>query len=1006
MKKILLIKRWGVLWYLLITTTYLLHSSTYAYTKRTSTLQIQQQSITGTVTDIANVPIPGVNIIIKGEKQGTTTDIDGKYQLQAKSTDTLVFSYLGYKPVKMPVGNTLVIDVNLEEDATALNTVTINAGYYTVKDKERTGSISRITAKEIENQPVNNPLEAMQGRMAGVDIVQTSGVPGSGFEVKIRGQNSIMAGNEPLYIVDGVPFDSQSLGSSISSGGIIPRGTISPLNTINPASIESIEVLKDADATAIYGSRGANGVVLITTKKGKAGKTRLSFSSSTGIAHITKKRELLNTQQYLEMRREAFANDGVTEYPDYAYDVNGTWDLNRYTDWQEELIGHTANTHKVQGSVSGGSQQTRFLLNGMYQNETSVFPGKFNYDRITVNSNLQHRDKYDKFKLNFSTNYTLEDNFLPGSDLAYSAISLAPNAPALYDESGNLNWEEGTWDNPLAQFENKYRNKSHSLFSSLSLAYQLTEDLNLKLNSGYTITRLKDHVTAPHTAFNPAWGLTSANSMVTTNEGNKNTWSVEPQLNWEKRWQSGVLKILLGSTFQKQQFDQYGLYGIGFPTNSFITNLSAATTIQVNNEVSTQYNTQSWFARVNYDHKGKVFLNLTGRRDGSSRFGPGNKYGNFGAVGAAYIFSEDLNLNWLNFGKIRGSYGITGNDQIGDYQYLQTYTITDQSYDGNIGLQPARLYNPNFQWEENRKSELALEMGFLKNKITLSAAYYNNRSSNQLINYSLPTTTGFSSILANLNAEVENKGWEFELEINPVHTENFKWTSFWNLSLSRNKLLKFPGLENSPYANKYVIGQPVSIAKLYHLQGVNPQTGLFEFEDYNNDGQLTASEDREYIADLTPKYFGGFSNSFHYKNWELDVFFQFVKKEGYNQYRTTEPAGTMSNQSISVLNRWQQPGDVANMQRFTSGADPEAYTAYYQFTQSNGIISDASFVRLKSIALAYTLPLSKESHSTCRLFVSGQNLFTWTKFKGGDPEQVDGYLPPLTRATFGFQLNL
>ena len=463
---------------------------------------------------------------------------------------------------------------------------------------------------------------------------------------------------------------------------------------------------------------------------------------------------------------------------------------------------------------------------------------------------------------------------------------------------------------------------------------------------------------------------------------------------------------MLGGTFQKQQFGQYGVYGIGFPSNRFITNLSAATTILVNNEVSTQYNTQSWFARINYAHQDKLFVNITGRRDGSSRFGSGNKYGNFGALGAAYVFSDDINLDWLNFGKIRASYGITGNDQIGDSQYLQTYTITSQTYNGNIGLQPARLYNPDFKWEENRKSEIALETGFFKNKISFAVAFYNNRSSNQLINYSLPATTGFSSILANLDAEVENKGWEFDLKAIPIKTLNFKWTSAINLSLSRNKLLKFPDLENSTYANKYVIGEPLSIVKLYKLNGVNPQTGLFEFEDYNNDGALTGTDDRKYIADLTPQYFGGFSNSLSYKNWEVDVFFQFVKKNGYNQYRATAPAGTMVNQSTSLLDRWQKPGDIASMQRLTTGADPEAYMAYYQFIQSTGIISDASFIRLKSATLAYTLSLKDKSDTTCRLFLSGQNLLTFTKFKGGDPEQMDGNLPPLTQITFGFQLNL
>jgi len=967
----------------------------------------QQQQVSGKVVDEAGIPVPGVTVLIKGTNIGVATSFDGSYSLTVLNPENvLVFSALGFAKQEVTVGDKTVINITLKEDVSELDEVTINAGYYKVTDREKTGSISKVNGSEIENQAVNNPLETLQGRMTGVNITTTSGVPGSGINVRIRGQNSIMAGNEPLYIIDGIPFDSQSLGSSISSGGIIPRGSISSLNAINPASIESIEVLKDADATAIYGSRGANGVILITTKKGKAGKTKFSFSNNTGVAHITKKMDVLNTEQYLEMRREAFANDGITDYPFYAYDVNGTWDMNRYTDWQETLIGYTANSHKVQGSISGGSEGTRFFINGMYQNETSVFPGKFNYDRITVNTNLQHSDKQEKFKLDFNAGYTIEDNFLPGGDLSYYAIYLPPNAPELYDESGNVNWEDGTWNNPIAQFDNKYKNISNTLFTSLSLSYKLANQLDIRLNAGYGANMINDYVTSPHTAYNPAWGLTSANSMVTTNQGNKKYWTLEPQLNWEKSLGMGKLNILLGGTFQSQEFNQFGVYGIGFPTNSFIDNLSAASTIIINNEVATQYKTQSWFTRINYAFKNKFFLNITGRRDGSTRFGPSNRYGNFGALGAAYIFSDDLKIDWLNFGKIRMSYGITGNDQIGDYQYLQTYTINSQLYNENIGLQPSRLFNPEFQWEENRKKEAAIELGFMKNRLTFSFAYYNNRSSNQLINYSLPTTTGFSSILSNLDAEVENKGYEFEIKIIPLKSKDFEWTSSLNISQSRNKLLAFPNLENSTYRNIYVIGKPLSIANLYNLKGVNPQTGIFEFEDYNNDGQLTASDDRKFVADLTPKYFGGLSNFFSYKNWELDVFFQFVKKKGYNQYRVSEPVGTMANQSVDVLDRWQQPGDVADMQRYTTGSDPEAFDAYYRFVQSSGIISDASFIRLKSLTLAYTLYLGKENETSCRLLLTGQNLLTLTKFQGGDPEQMDGYLPPLTRLSFGFQLNL
>ncbi len=964
----------------------------------------QQLAITGTVSD-AQGPMPGVSITLKGSPTATITDLNGAYAITASRGDVVVYSFLGYQTQEVLVSDQTTIDVVLVPDATVIDDVTINAGYYTVKDKERTGSISRITAKEIEKQPVKNPLEALMGRMPGVDIVQTSGVPGSGFEVKIRGINSINAGNSPLYIIDGVPFDAQTLGSRTSSSTIIPGGNISPLNAINPASIESIEVLKDADATAIYGSRGANGVVLITTKKGKQGKTKFTMGSSTGIGTITRQMNLLNTEQYLAMRQEAYSNDGITTYPANAYDVNGTWDQNRYTDWQKVLIGGTSKNHQVHGSVSGGNDNTQFLISGMLQKETTVFPGNFNYDRITFNSNLQHKSNDNRFHLIFSAGYSIENNLLPGSELSSNAIRLAPNAPALYDESGKLNWENSTWTNPLAQLEGKYTNKSNTLLANTVLSYGIIDNVELKINTGFNYSVLKDNRTIPHTIHNPAFGLNSNSSQSYTHNGYRNSFIIEPQINWTKEGENHRWNILLGSTFQSQKNEMLTLLGVGFANNSFLGNLSAAKTLQILNENNQEYKYQSVFGRINYAYQNKLFLNVTGRRDGSSRFSTGNRYGNFGALGIAWLFTENLNLSWLNLGKLRGSYGITGNDQIGDYQYLQTYTISDFPYDGNIGLQPSRLYNPNFKWEENVKKEAALEVGMLNHRVLLSAGYYNSRTSNQLINYALPWTTGFGSIQANLNAVVENSGWEFELKGSIFGSTDFKWDTTFNFTLPKNKLLEFPGLEDSSYAKQYVIGEPLSIIKLYKLKGVNAETGLYEFEDYNGDGLITAAEDQQYIADLSPKFYGGFSNSFTYKRWGLDVFFQFVNKKAYNEFAGSLPAGNMFNQTVSVLDRWQTPGDQVTIQRYTTGANPAATLSHSQFVQSNAIVSDASFIRLKSMSLSYNLPFGKDGETTCRVFVQGQNLLTMTRYKGGDPEKTFGFLPPLKRILFGLEFN-
>src|SRR5690606_26712307 len=646
MKKILIFKGNSRLCYTLILQLLLLPA--YAF---------QQQYVTGLVTD-ANGALPGVIVTLKDTSTTTITDQNGYYALEAQTGQVLVFSYLGYQTQEVTItANT--INIFLEPDATMLAEVEINAGYYTVKDRERTGSIARITAKDIEKQPVSNPLAAMQGRMAGVDIVQNSGVPGSGFEVKIRGRNSIMAGNNPLYIIDGVPYDAQTMATNLSVGGIIPTGNISPLNAINPAIIESIEVLKDADATAIYGSRGANGVVLITTKKGQQGKTNFVVGYSKGMASITRTRELMNTEQYLQMRREAFANDGITTYPANAYDINGSWDPNRYTDWQKELIGGTAEANNIQASVSGGNEQTQFLVSGMYQNETTVFPGDFNYDRITVNSNIRHNSTDKRFQMTFSTGYTIENNLLPGKDLTATAIRLAPNAPALYDQEGNLNWEQSTWTNPLAALQGKYSNHSNSLIANSVMSYRVYDNLELKINSGYNYMMLEDANIIPHTVYDPAYGMGSETSQSYNHSSNRSSFIVEPQISWSKQGESHSWNLLLGSTIQKQKDELLTLLGFGYANDSFLGNMNAASTLLILDETAKEYHYQSVFARVNYDYRKKLFLNVTGRRDGSSRFSTENRYGNFGAIGAGWLFSEDLNVSWLPFGKLRGSYGIT-----------------------------------------------------------------------------------------------------------------------------------------------------------------------------------------------------------------------------------------------------------------------------------------------------------------------------------------------------------
>lgn len=965
----------------------------------------QQHQIQGTITDGRN-PLPGVTIAVKSKLNSSAiSDYTGQFMLSASPYDTLIVSYIGFKTALVPINGRSKVDVQLVYDSTTLQEVRVNAGYYTVKESERTGSIARITSKDIETQPVTNVLATMQGRMAGVSVTQTTGVPGGGFDIKIRGQNSIRSdGNAPLYIIDGVPYASDPIGYNQTSS-TFPTIT-SPLNSINPDAIESIEILKDADATAIYGSRGANGVVLITTKKGKAGKTTFNVTATTGAGTVTRFLKLMDTSQYLAMRRQAFVNDGITGYNPWDYDINGTWDQNRYTDWQKELLGGTSQISELQGSISGGSEKTQFLISGNFHRESTVFPGDFLYKKGGSQINLNHRSDDNKFKATFSAGYTVQDNDLPAADLSYDARSLAPNAPALYNPDGTLNWEDGTWENPLRNLNSKFESKTKDLIANTVLSYEIFSGFLLKGSFGYTDLSTKETRTIPSTIYNPVYNVSSARSALYLNNTDRSSWIIEPQMNWNKEFGDSKIDIIVGSTFQNQTTTTLYQSGSGFSSNSLIYNLAAAKYINVTNNDQIVYKYQAFFGRLNYNWQQRYILNVTGRRDGSSRFGPGNQFANFGAVGAAWLFSNENLLkgkSWLSFGKLRSSYGTTGNDQIGDYQFLNTYSTSGISYNGTVGLEPTRLFNPNFGWETNKKLELALELGFLNDRIFTTAAWYQNRSSNQLVGIPLPGTTGFTLLQSNLDATVENKGLELTLRTSNFTKGNFKWTTNINLTFAKNKLLKFPDLESSPYSQQYRIGKPLNIQLLYKYKGINPQTGVYEFEDTNNDGKISYPEDQQTIADLNPKYFGGLQNQLSYKRLKLDFLFQFVKQK--NHTYPMGPAGLMSNQQSRLTNSWLQPGDTAQYQVYTTGNNNEALTTDYLYSQSDASIVDASFIRLKNISLSYELPLSFKDMQ-CRIMLQAQNLLTFTKYQDGDPEFISyGYLPPLKVITAGIQLT-
>lgn len=794
------------------------------------------------------------------------------------------------------------------------------------------------------------------------------------------------------------------------SGGILVGRSINPLNSINPNDIESIEILKDADATAIYGSRGANGIILITTKKGKAGKTAVHLNMSYGVSRAISNLKLLNTEQYLAMRRQAFLNDGISPYPAEAYDVNGTWNQTHNMDWQKILIGGTAASSNIQASVAGGSETTSFLLSLGHSEQTTVFPGDFDYKTNSISSNLNHHSRDQRLSVNISNMLSVQKNNLVNSDLTQQSVWMSPNAPYPYKADGSLNWENNTFDNPLAKLVATYRNENLQVLNNINLSYEVFPHLLIKLNGGVNYQSLEEVTLRPHTQYPPFWGTTSANSSAFKNNHTRFSYIGEPQLNWKLKKNGHELDILVGGTYQQETNKQFSIQGYGFTSDAFLENLSAAQTKILSDDVAIIYKYAALFGRINYQFNDRYILNITGRRDGSSRFGPNNRFANFGAAGATWIFSrEDFlkEVKWLSFGKLRGSYGSAGSDNIGDYQYLDTYTVSSMLYDGMPGLLPSRLYNANYSWEKTVKLEAAVELGFFKNRLNLNTAWYRNRSSNQLVGYQLPATTGFTSILANLPATVENTGFEVELSARPLEGRTLKWNTGFNISFPKNRLVSFPDLAGSSYANRYVIGEPVTIVKVFQYEGINPQTGLYEFTDFNGDGSISSPNDNQVAENIGVKYFGGWNNSFQFKNWDLSFLIQFVKQRNYNYNRIMSAMpGDMVNQPVEVLNVWSPDHPGGTYMPYSTGLDMDKYMSHYNFINSTAAISDASFVRLKNVQVGYRIPLKGNVVREAKIYFQGQNLLTLTKYFGMDPEFIGiGWLPSLKTYSFGLQLN-
>lgn len=970
--------------------------------------------VKGKVINDKGEPIAGATIIVEGTKKSTVTDANGEFAFTGVNENAILqISHVQYEGDAIILNSRSIVNATLHLKVSSLDEMQVIA-YGTTTKRLNTGNVSIVKASDIERQPVGNPLQALQGRVPGMVVTQLTGVPGGGFTVQIRGRNSIINGLDPLYVIDGVPYISQLL----PNVGYNMIGAGNPLNYLNTNDIESISVLKDADATAIYGSRAANGVILITTKKAKEGKTNIDFNFYQGVGNIERRISFLNSDEYLAMRKEAYANDGMTPTGSSARDIL-MWNPTSYTDWQKKLVGGTAGRTNAGISVSGGNANTQYVIGGNFQKESTVFPSDFSDQKASVHFNVTGKSSNQKFKITLSGNYLADDNNLLYLDFT-QYVSLPPNTPPVFNDDGTLNWENGTFTgNPFIYMARQYKNRSTNLISNTVVSYELIKGLDIKASLGYNSLQLKEIQKYPSEPLRNFPGINNPTGSTDFNNSNITSWIIEPQITYGVRMDEHKLNALVGTTFQKNESNGEIIYGTGYLNDALLESLQGAVTVTKGAITDQEYKYNSVFGRINYDYKNKYLLNISIRRDGSSRYGLENRFANFWSLGTGWVFSnEDFiqkNAHFLSFGKLRASYGTTGNDQIGDYRYLELFNVTvNNPYQGGQGLFPNNLPVPAYSWEEIKKLEGGIELGFINDRILLSASYFRNRSSNQVINYQLPTVTGFTGVTANLPAVVQNDGWEFTLNTSNLRTKAFAWNSSFNLTFSKNKLVNFPNFENTTYGLTYVIGKSLNIKQLYNLNGVDPTTGVYQFLDRNGNTTFDPSStmDRISLVNTDPQYYGGFQNNFKYKSFELDFLFQFVKQIGLNYlFYDSRPPGTFNvNWPTSINNRWQKPGQDAPIQKFTRNAASDAYRAYGYARESNYAYTDASFIRLKNVSLSYHLPdkwIRKLALNNFKVYLQGQNLLTITNYEGLDPESQNGAsLPPVRMVVVGIQLGL
>jgi len=896
--------------------------------------QAQYSRVTGTVTDDKGAPLPGVSVVIKGTTKGVATDFDGKYTLTDVARGAVLeFSSVGYKTLVLKVTGEQ-LNVKLSEVAQDLDEVVV-VGYGTQKRGDVTTAITSVKTQDLDQRPVISAAQAIQGRAAGIQVVQPNGAPGAGLAVRIRGNTSISASNDPLYVVDGIP--------------------VQDISGIAPTDIESMQVLKDASSAAIYGSRAANGVVLITTKQGKRNEPKVSINTYVGMSDIAKKIPSLNTQQYYDL----MADSGAVATSSLA-------GLTDKTDWYKETF-RTGFTQNTQLSVSNATENTKYYVSAGHTKEDGIIRSSF-FERYNVRLNLETKmRKWLTFETNLSYADYSSNGIITGTGsnragVVLSVINTPKYAPIWSDKPGEEGWY--------------YYN-----FYGANLTHPVEN-----------ISRTADDIRTNNTVM-----------------------TYDNLLTFDKSFGKHNLSALAGTSGTVSKWNESYLYASHFLTPDIKT-LNAANKIeQGSGSSAAEWAIMSYLGRISYNYDSKYLLTANFRADGSSKLAPGKRWGYFPSVSVGWRLSQEnflKEVDWLSELKLRGGWGQTGNQAgISDYGYLQRFSITRQNWweagkgDAMVTLRPNSFSNPNLTWETTTQSNIGLDLSLFKNRISLAVDAYLKKTTDLLMDVPLPATSPVPSIYRN-EGEMTNKGIEFALDTRNL-TGDFTWNTNFNISFNRNELTKLTLQKVYYYAStseaiteqvvRITEGQPLGKFWGFISEGVDPQTGDIKYKDLNGDGKISVS-DKTYIGDPNPDFTFGLTNDFTYKNFTLSVFFQgSYGNDIYNASRIeTEGMYDGKNQSTAVLNRWRKPGDITDIPRAVRSTD--------NIKASSRWVEDGSYLRLKTLTLAYNLSndeLLRYGIRKIQPYFTAQNLWTLTNYKGFDPEVNQGLSGPTMGIDWG-----